>query len=106
VANFHPARSGDFTVIPLPYYQFASSATRNSGTSHGSPYWYDRRVPLLLLGKGIRRGTYPLAAAPIDIAPTLAFLCGVTLPAADGRVLSEALIGADERQSTTRVNRD
>jgi len=28
---------------------------------------------------------------PADIAPTLAFLCGVTLARVDGRVLTEAL---------------
>jgi hypothetical protein len=28
---------------------------------------------------------------PADIAPTLAYLCGVTLAHADGEVLSEAL---------------
>ena len=33
--------------------------------------------------------------APVDIAPTLAFLMGITLPAADGRVLNEALVGTD-----------
>jgi predicted AlkP superfamily pyrophosphatase or phosphodiesterase len=106
VASFHPARSGDFIVIPLPYHQFASSAARNSGTTHGSPYWYDRRVPLVLLGKGITRGTYTSPASPTDIAPTLAFLCGITLPAADGRVLDEALVGIDDPRSARRVSRD
>jgi predicted AlkP superfamily pyrophosphatase or phosphodiesterase len=91
VGSFHPSRSGDFIVVPQPYHQFASGASRTSGTTHGSPYWYDRRVPLILLGKGIKRGTYTTEAAPTDIAPTLAFLCGVTLPAADGRILNEAL---------------
>lgn len=92
-ASFFPGRSGDFIVIPRPYYQFASSRSRRNGTTHGSPYWYDRRVPIFLLGHGVRKGRYLTAAEPIDIAPTLAFLCGLTLPAADGRVLGEALLG-------------
>ncbi len=91
LAGFHPGRSGDLIIVPLPYYQFASSASRTSGTTHGSPYQYDRRVPLFMLGKGIKKGSYTGAASPIDIAPTLAYLCGITLPAADGRVLLEAL---------------
>jgi predicted AlkP superfamily pyrophosphatase or phosphodiesterase len=92
LANFFPSRSGDFNVILRPYYQFTSSGTTKGGTTHGSPYWFDRRVPVFLLGKGIRRGQYLSDAAPIDIAPTLAFLLGITLPAADGRVLNEALL--------------
>jgi predicted AlkP superfamily pyrophosphatase or phosphodiesterase len=92
LASFHPARSGDFIVIPQPYYQFTSDPSRHSGTTHGSPYGYDRRVPLILFGKGIKGGTYATTAAPTDIAPTLAYLCGITLPAADGRVLNEALV--------------
>ena len=95
LANFFPSRSGDFSVILRPYYQFTSSGTTRGGSTHGSPYWYDRRVPIFLLGQGIRRGQYLGDAAPIDIAPTLAFLMGITLPAADGRVLNEALVGTD-----------
>jgi predicted AlkP superfamily pyrophosphatase or phosphodiesterase len=90
-ASFYPGRSGDLIVVPRPYYQFAASAARRSGTTHGSPYWYDRRVPLFLLGRGIKPGHYLDPAEPVDIAPTLAFLCGITLPAADGRVLHEAM---------------
>ncbi len=52
-------------------------------------------MPIFLLGQGIKRGQYLGDAAPIDIAPTLAFLMGITLPAADGRVLNEALLATD-----------
>jgi hypothetical protein len=90
-ASYFPGRSGDFIVIARPYYQFAASASRRSGTTHGSPYGYDRRVPLFLFGGGIRKAQYLTPVEPIDIAPTLAFLCGITLPAADGRILNEAL---------------
>jgi hypothetical protein len=95
VANFFPSRSGDFAIILRPYYQFTSSGTTKGGTTHGSPYWYDRRVPIFLLGQGIKRGQYLGDATPIDIAPTLAYLMGITLPTADGRVLNEALLGTD-----------
>jgi predicted AlkP superfamily pyrophosphatase or phosphodiesterase len=95
LANFFPSRSGDFSVFLRPYYQFTSSGNTKGGSTHGSPYWYDRRVPVFLLGQGIKRGQYLGDAQPIDIAPTLAFLMGITLPAADGRVLNEALLGTD-----------
>jgi predicted AlkP superfamily pyrophosphatase or phosphodiesterase len=97
LANFYPARSGDFIIVPQPYYQLAAGPNTKTGTTHGSPYWYDRRVPVFLLGQGIRRGQYLAPIEPLDIAPTLAFLCGITLPAADGRVLNEALTGGDDR---------
>ncbi len=92
LANFFPSRSGDFAIILRPYYQFTIGGTTRGGSTHGSPYWYDRRVPIFLLGQGIRRGQYLGDASPVDIAPTLAFLMGITLPAADGRVLNEALL--------------
>jgi predicted AlkP superfamily pyrophosphatase or phosphodiesterase len=91
VEGYHPARSGDLFVVLRPYYQFGIGSAPATGTGHGSPYWYDRRVPLLLFGKGIKTGKYPAPVSPADVAPTLAFLCGITLPAADGRVLGEAL---------------
>jgi arylsulfatase A-like enzyme len=61
-------------------------------TTHGSSYGFDTRVPLLLMGKGIAPGEYLEPASPADVAPTLAFLAGVTLPGAQGRVLTEALV--------------
>jgi predicted AlkP superfamily pyrophosphatase or phosphodiesterase len=97
VANFFPSRSGDFAVVLRPYFQFSSSGSTAAGSTHGSPYWYDRRVPIFLMGQGVKKGQYLGAAAPVDIAPTLAFLLGITLPAADGRVLNEAVVGTDGR---------
>jgi predicted AlkP superfamily pyrophosphatase or phosphodiesterase len=87
--NFFPERSGDLIVITHPYYFFSSTTT---GTTHGSPWGYDQHVPLFLLGQGIKAGQYLQAASPVDIAPTLAFLSGITLAAAEGRVLNEALL--------------
>ena len=61
------------------------------GTTHGTAHPYDAHVPVLFYGAGIKPGTYEGPAAPIDIAPTLARLCGVALPAATGHVLERAL---------------
>jgi arylsulfatase A-like enzyme len=59
---------------------------------HGQPTDLDAHVPLLLWGRGVRRGTYRGRVSTVDIAPTLARLLGLA-PAEplDGRVLSEAL---------------
>jgi predicted AlkP superfamily pyrophosphatase or phosphodiesterase len=92
--SYYPGRSGDLIVIPKPYWLFVTadgSAQPGSATSHGTLYGYDQQVPVILFGKGIRAGEYTRPATPADIAPTLAYLCGVTLADADGEVLSEAL---------------
>jgi predicted AlkP superfamily pyrophosphatase or phosphodiesterase len=92
--SFFAARSGDLYVLQQPYWLTdgsASGAKSYTGTGHGTPYFYDQRVPILLMGFGIQRGEYFEAATPADIAPTLGALTGVTLAVHDGRVLSEAL---------------
>ncbi len=88
--SYFAGRSGDLTVLPKPYWFFAEEAY-SIGTTHSTPYGYDARVPIFLMGRGIRPGEYLTAATPADIAPTLAFLCGITLAPRDGRVLAEAL---------------
>ena len=92
--SFFPGRSGDLIIVPKPYWlgvSAPSSKSRDYGTGHGTPYYYDQHVPILLMGWGIQRGEYFGAVTPADIAPTLAALCGITLSTHDGRVLSEAL---------------
>ena len=55
---------------------------------HGSPYLYDRRVPFLLMGPGVRPGRSGKPARTVDVAPTLARLAGIALPAVlDGKPL-------------------
>ncbi|MEW5983691.1 MAG: alkaline phosphatase family protein [Acidobacteriota bacterium] len=94
LASYHPARSGDIIVIAKPYHFYVrddGTAQPGSATTHGSLYDYDRRVPLVFYGSGIRPGEYLQKATPADIAPTLAFLCGITLPRPDGEVLVDAI---------------
>ncbi|MCA9738979.1 MAG: alkaline phosphatase family protein [Gemmatimonadetes bacterium] len=58
------------------------------GTTHGSPYLYDRSVPLVFLGAGVRAGSSDEPARTVDFAPTLAALAGIPTPAdLDGRPL-------------------
>jgi len=84
--SYDRKRSGDMTVVLRPYWLMYLGAT-----THGSSYGFDTRVPLLFMGKGIAPGEYLEPASPADVAPTFAFLAGVTLPGAQGRVLTEAL---------------
>ena len=83
-------RSGDLIVVPKPNWPLGGRANAEAG-SHGAPYDYDQRVPLILLGAGVKAGRYDRAATPADIAPTLARVGGVQMPKAEGRVLTEAL---------------
>ena len=50
------------------------------GTGHGSPYHYDRHVPLIFYGAGIEAGTSSERVSVADVAPTLATLIGVSVP--------------------------
>ncbi|MEK9871168.1 MAG: hypothetical protein VW831_15705, partial [Gammaproteobacteria bacterium] len=66
---------------------------RPEGTTHGSPYLYDRAVPLVFFGGNIRQGQSEAEAHSIDMAPTLSAAIGMPVPAGlDGKVRSEALI--------------
>jgi predicted AlkP superfamily pyrophosphatase or phosphodiesterase len=85
--SYFPGRSGDVIVMPDPYWM----ARSGSGTTHGSPYDYDQRVPVLFAGAGIKPGRYLVPASPADIAPTLAYLAGITVSHADGQVRTEAI---------------
>jgi predicted AlkP superfamily pyrophosphatase or phosphodiesterase len=84
--SYVPGRSGDLVIAPKPGWVFAAS-----GSTHGTGNPDDQRVPILLMGRGIKHGEYLQAATPADIAPTLAVLCGITMPQAEGHVLREAL---------------
>jgi predicted AlkP superfamily pyrophosphatase or phosphodiesterase len=84
--SHYEGRSGDVKILGRAYWIYSQSTT-----THGTGHRYDTRVPVFLYGAGIRRGEYLEPAAPIDLAPTLAHLIGVTLPNAMGRVLTEAL---------------
>jgi arylsulfatase A-like enzyme len=57
------------------------AVTWGTGTSHGSAHGYDRGLPLLLLGPGVKVGTDDRPCASHDIAPTLLHLLGVAAPA-------------------------
>ena len=88
--SFHPHRSGDVLFVLKPFFYFDDGS---EGAEHGNPYEHDAHVPLILMGEGIRSGTYATEASPADIGPTLSALLGIEFPAgSEGRLLTEALL--------------
>ncbi len=79
-------RSGDLLTVLEPY---ASPGAARVGyiAGHGSPWNYDRRVPILFWWPGAQGFEQPLPVETVDIAPTLAAVVGVKAPAVDGRCL-------------------
>jgi hypothetical protein len=72
----------DFVLLPQPHVPLDLSDTEGKGTNHGSPYAYDREIPVLAWGVGVPRQR---SAQPVDqlrVAATLAKLLGVTPPPA------------------------
>jgi len=63
--------------------------TRPVGSSHGTPYAYDTHVPILAWGPvWVGRGEVAQRVEVADIAPTLAGILGLRVPAqAQGKPL-------------------
>jgi hypothetical protein len=81
--SYYPARSADVLFVEKPHF-----LGRAKGTTHGTPYDYDTHVPQVWFGAGVPRGVHPERVAVEDLAPTMARLLGVDLPAeAKGRPL-------------------
>jgi hypothetical protein len=89
-ASFYAPRSGDLVVLlkkditPIP-------DTSRYVATHGSPWDYDRRVPILFWRRGMPAVASDTAIETTDIMPTLAATLGLPLPAGsvDGRCLAQ-----------------
>jgi hypothetical protein len=88
-ASFDAERSGDFIVLLKPRVTPIFDTSRGYVATHGSPWDYDRRVPILFWRKGLTPFEQPLAVETADILPTLAAVLGVPIAPGtiDGRCL-------------------
>ena len=77
---FFAPRSGDLVARVKRYVYLGGYA---GGTGHGTPYDYDRHVPLVFLGPGITPGPRDVETGPEDIAWTLGRLLGLPYPQQD-----------------------
>jgi len=76
-------------VIPAAYQMQTLSG---GGTTHFSPWSYDRHVPLGFFGTPFTPGIYHGRVQPVDLAATLASVLGLTQPSASvGNVLTQAI---------------
>ncbi|MGA3263833.1 MAG: alkaline phosphatase family protein [Terracidiphilus sp.] len=91
LAHSYAEHGNWFVMLVLDAYQL-QGAGAFAGTTHFSPWSYDRHVPLAFYGAPFRPGEYHGRVAPVDLAATLASLAGINQPsAAVGRVLKEAI---------------
>lgn len=81
--SVYPGRSPDL-LIALQPLDYPLDRPKSPGTdylaTHGSPWDYDRRVPILFWWPGIAGETRYLPVETVSIAPTLAALIGVPAP--------------------------
>lgn len=90
-SSYYKGRSGDLIVLlkprvtPIPL----SAAATGYIATHGSPWDYDRRVPILFWRKGLAPFEQPNSVETVDILPTLAALIGLKIAngAIDGHCL-------------------
>jgi predicted AlkP superfamily pyrophosphatase or phosphodiesterase len=92
--GFNPARSGDVVYWMEPHWlaPFGGSVA----TTHGSPYSYDTRAPLIWYGAGVPHGRSAHPAFISDIASTLAIFLRSPFPSGNtGNPLNELMRQAD-----------
>ena len=89
--SHYPGRAHNNTLSPYGVeirYREGDLVHYRTGTTHGTPYWYDRHVPFILLGAGVDAGSSDAPAYTVDMAPTLAALAGIDAPYdLDGRAI-------------------
>jgi predicted AlkP superfamily pyrophosphatase or phosphodiesterase len=91
-ASFDFDRSGDLIVLLKPRITPIADTTAYVAT-HGSPWDYDRRVPILFWRPGSAPAARDDAIQTVDIMPTLAAMIG--LPIQPGSIDGKCLAGID-----------
>lgn len=77
--SYFPGRSGDVYVVMKPYY-LISDPVKGNGTTHGSPHDYDRHVPLMVYGPGVKAGRHNEPTTPQHTAAITAYYLGIPAP--------------------------
>jgi arylsulfatase A-like enzyme len=77
--DFFSRRNGDLLIYPKYGWIFGSITA-----THGVYHTYDRHIPLVVSGFGIKQAVSTLKVSAACIAPTLAELLGITMPSTEG----------------------
>jgi hypothetical protein len=86
--GFHSRRSGDVMLLPPP----AHPDYGPQGATHGSPYPYDTRVPLIFCGWKVQQGRSASPVALTGVAPTVSIWLDMDFPnGCTGKPLQEVL---------------
>jgi arylsulfatase A-like enzyme len=76
--SFYPGRAADVFVRLPEHHMFERGYT--TGTSHGSAYTYDQRVPLIFFSPRLEPAVRDEEVQTVDLAPTLAPLLDAPIP--------------------------
>jgi arylsulfatase A-like enzyme len=89
-ASFDAQRSGDLVVLMKKGVSLLSKAREGDVATHGSPWDYDRRVPILFWRPGMAPQNRDEAIDTSNIMPTIAAMIGVPVDpgSIDGRCLA------------------
>ena len=74
LAHSYAEHGNWYVMVILDAYQI--EGTDYNGTTHYSPWSYDRHVPLAFYGAPFAAGEYHERVAPVDLAVTFASLAG------------------------------
>jgi predicted AlkP superfamily pyrophosphatase or phosphodiesterase len=86
-ASYDPERSGDLLIMLKPRVSGIAKPGPGYVATHGSPWDYDRRVPILFWRKGMAGFEQPQSIETVDIVPTLAATINLPVKGLDGRCL-------------------
>ena len=90
------------SVQGMPGIEFESFSAGQHGM-HGSFGTTDVHNTLIANGPSFINTTVSNPSGNVDVAPTIAYLLGLSMPAADGRVLNEALVTPKSASTPTVV---
>jgi predicted AlkP superfamily pyrophosphatase or phosphodiesterase len=88
--SYDPVRSGDIQIAYVDHTTlYMPRKPTDNISGHGSPWDYDRRVPMLFWWRGVAPQSRAEAVETVDIAPTLARIGRIPAPPVDGRCLPQ-----------------
>jgi predicted AlkP superfamily pyrophosphatase or phosphodiesterase len=93
--NYSPKRSGDIYIVFEPHWFINDFDGLEVASAHGSPWRYDTFVPLVFAGPGVPSREIFQRVYTVDVAPTLAALCGVKPPSGS---VGEVLVAVVEKE--------